>query len=113
MKASKFTDARTVSAVRSHTPKTTWVDNGSEFISRDLHLWSNQRGVKPDFARPGKPTDNAFIEAFNSKLRSEKLNTHTGSCAVKTLAERWSHGVNATSKNVRAAQSRTSPRQRS
>jgi putative transposase len=26
--------------------------------------------------RPGKPTDNAFIEAFNSKLRSECVNRH-------------------------------------
>jgi putative transposase len=29
-----------------------------------------------DFSRPGKPTDNGFIEAFNSKLRSECLNAH-------------------------------------
>ena len=29
-----------------------------------------------DFSRPGKPTDNAFIEAFNSKLRGECLNAH-------------------------------------
>jgi putative transposase len=25
---------------------------------------------------PGKPTDNAFIDAFNSKFRSECLNAH-------------------------------------
>lgn len=29
-----------------------------------------------DFSRPGKPTDNGSIEAFNSKLRSECLNAH-------------------------------------
>jgi putative transposase len=52
-------------------PKTIRVDNGSEFISRDMDLWAYQRGVILDFSRPGKPTDNAFIEAFNSKLRSE------------------------------------------
>ena len=57
-------------------PKTIRVDNGSEFISRDMDLWAYQRGVSLDFSRPGKPTDNAFIEAFNSKLRSECLNTH-------------------------------------
>lgn len=28
-----------------------------------------------EFSRPGKPTDNAFIEAFNSKLCSECVNT--------------------------------------
>ena len=57
-------------------PKTIRVDNGSEFISRDMDLWAYQRGVILDFSHPGKPTDNAFIEAFNSKLRSECLNAH-------------------------------------
>jgi putative transposase len=28
-----------------------------------------------DFSRPGKPTDNAFIEAFNARFRAECLNT--------------------------------------
>lgn len=28
-----------------------------------------------DVSRPGKPTDNGFIEAFNSKLRADYLNT--------------------------------------
>ena len=27
------------------------------------------------FSRPGKPTDNAFIESFNGKFRAECLNT--------------------------------------
>lgn len=57
-------------------PKTIRVDNGSEFISRDMDLWAYQNDVTLDFSRPGKPTDNAFIEAFNSKLRSECLNAH-------------------------------------
>ncbi|AOF92953.1 integrase core domain protein (plasmid) [Sinorhizobium sp. RAC02] len=29
-----------------------------------------------DFSRPSKPTDNAFIEAFNGRLRAECLNQH-------------------------------------
>jgi putative transposase len=29
-----------------------------------------------DFSRPGKPTDNAKLESFNGRLRSECLNTH-------------------------------------
>jgi putative transposase len=57
-------------------PKTIRVDNGSEFISRDLDLWAYANDVTLDFSRPGKPTDNGFIEAFNSKLRSECLNAH-------------------------------------
>jgi putative transposase len=52
------------------------VDQGSEFVSRDLDLWAYQRDVILDFSRPGKPTDNAFIESFNGKFRAECLNTH-------------------------------------
>lgn len=48
-------------------PKTIRVDQGSEFISRDLDLWAYQRGVVLDFSRPGKPTDNGFIESFNGQ----------------------------------------------
>ncbi len=57
-------------------PKSIRVDQGSEFVSRDLDLWAYQRGVVLDFSRPGKPTDNAFIESFNGKFRTECLNTH-------------------------------------
>lgn len=57
-------------------PKTIRVENGSEFISRDLDLWAYAKGVTLNFSKPGKPTDNGFIEAFNSKLRSERLNAH-------------------------------------
>ncbi len=57
-------------------PKTIRVDQGSEFISRDMDLWVYQFGVTLDFSRPGKPTDNAFIEAFNARLRAECLNAH-------------------------------------
>lgn len=56
-------------------PKTIRVDNGSEFISRDLDLWAYANDVTLDVSRPGKPTDNGFIEAFNSKLRSETRRT--------------------------------------
>ena len=57
-------------------PKTIRVDNGSEFISRDLDLWAYVDGVVLDFSRPGKPTDNAYIEAFNGRFRAECLSAH-------------------------------------
>lgn len=57
-------------------PQSIRVDQGSEFISRDLDLWAYQKGVILDFSRPGKPTDNAFIESFNGKFRAECLNAH-------------------------------------
>ena len=57
-------------------PRTIRVDNGPEFISRDLDLWAFVRGVTLDFSRPGKPTDNAFIESLNGKFRAECLNAN-------------------------------------
>ena len=39
-------------------PKTIRVDQGTEFVSRDLDIWAYVRGVTLDFSRPGKPTDN-------------------------------------------------------
>ena len=38
--------------------------------------WAYQRDVTLDFSRPGKPTDNAYIKAFNGKFRAECLNAH-------------------------------------
>lgn len=34
------------------------------------------KGVTLDFSRPGKPTDNAFAEACNSRVRAECMNAH-------------------------------------
>ncbi len=62
-------------AVEEHgCPKRIRLDNGPEFVSRDLDLWAYAKGVVLDFSRPGKPTDNAYIEAFNSRFRQECLN---------------------------------------
>lgn len=49
---------------------------GSEFVSRDLNLWAYANDVMLDLSRPGKPTDNGNIEAFNSKYRAKCLNAH-------------------------------------
>ena len=57
-------------------PERIRVDNGPEFISRDLDLWAYLNKVVLDFSRPGKPTDNAFIESFNGRIRDECLNQH-------------------------------------
>lgn len=57
-------------------PKRIKVDNGPEFISKDLDRWAYWNKVELDFSRPGKPSDNAFIEAFNSRFRQECLNEH-------------------------------------
>ena len=63
---------------RRNLPKTIRVDNGPEFISNDQ--WAYLNGIELDFSRPGKPTDNAFIESFNGRLREECLNENWFLC---------------------------------
>ncbi len=73
------------------TPKRISVDNGPEFISKALDQWAYQHRVELDFIRPGKPTDNPFIESFNGSLRQECLNQHWFSSVdeARRLIEAW------------------------
>jgi len=57
-------------------PQILFCDNGSEFTSRVMDLWAYHNDVKIDFSRPGKPTDNAYVESFNGTLRAECLDAH-------------------------------------
>ena len=57
-------------------PKRIQVDNGSEFISKDFDRWAYDNKVVLDYSRPGKPTDNPFIESFNGSFRDECLNVN-------------------------------------
>ncbi|GAA4340438.1 hypothetical protein GCM10023165_20380 [Variovorax defluvii] len=57
-------------------PRAITVDNGTEFTSKALDDWAYRRGVKLDYTRPGKPTDNGLIESFNGRLRDEFLNVN-------------------------------------
>lgn len=71
-------------------------DNGSEFISKALDKWAYEHQVTLDFSRPGKPTDNAFIESFNGRFRQECLNTHwfLSLDDAKSKIEAWRQGYN-------------------
>ncbi len=40
----------------------------------DSDRWAYENKVILDFSRPGKPTENAFIESFNGSVRAECLN---------------------------------------
>lgn len=72
-------------------PQSITVDHGTEFMSRALEDWAYHRGVQLDFTRPGKPTDNSYIESFNGTLRDEGLNVqHFLSLAdAQAKIERW------------------------
>jgi putative transposase len=61
---------------RGALPEMISVDNGTEFTSRALDHWAYRNEVKLNFSRPGKPGDNAHIEAFNSVVRRECLSQH-------------------------------------
>jgi len=61
---------------RGRLPKLISVDNGTGFTSRALDHWAYWNQGKLDISRPGKPTDNPFIEAFNGSLRRECLSQH-------------------------------------
>lgn len=78
------------------TPKLLFCDNGSEFSGKAMDLWAYQNGVKIDFSRPGKPTDNAFIESFNGTFRNECLNVHWFEtlAEAKQLIEAWRQEYN-------------------
>ncbi len=49
-------------------------DNGTELTSMAILAWSQQLRIEWHYIAPGKPTQNAFIESFNGKLRDELLN---------------------------------------
>jgi len=64
-------------------PKVIFCDNGSEFTGQMMDLWAYRSRVKIDFSRPGKPTDNAYVESFNGTLRAECLD----SCCFESLID--------------------------
>src|SRR5947208_11894650 len=49
-------------------------DNGTELTSMAILRWCQETGVDWHYIAPGKPTQNAFIESFNGRLRDELLN---------------------------------------
>ncbi len=64
-------------------PETLLMDNGQEFTSRKLDQWAYQNQIPLQFIKPGKPTENGYVESFNGTLRNECLNEHW----FKDLAE--------------------------
>ena len=83
-------------------------DNGAEFTSQVMDLWAYSNGVKIDFSRPGKPTDNAFVESFNGTFRAECLDAHwfQNLADAKQIIETWRREYNE-SRPHRALANRT------
>jgi putative transposase len=79
-------------------PEVLFMDNGSEFTGRLLDLWAYHHQVRLDFSRPGKPTDNSFVETFNGSLRDECLNVNWFETIdeARVIAEAWRTDYNET-----------------
>jgi putative transposase len=55
-------------------PQAIVMDNSPELTSKAMFFWSRKTGIKLNFIQPGKPTQNAFAESFNARLRDGCLN---------------------------------------
>jgi putative transposase len=73
------------------TPEYIHCDNGCEFTSKVMDQWAWLNNVRLDFSRPGKPTENAYIESFNGRVRQECLNQHwfTTMDEVQRILDIW------------------------
>ncbi len=54
-------------------PKHFILDNGAEFANRVFIDWCSKNNISVHFIDPGKPVQNAYIESFNGKFRTEFL----------------------------------------
>ena len=49
-------------------------DNGTELTSNAVLEWCGTAKIDWHYTAPGKPTQNAFVESFNGRMRDELLN---------------------------------------
>lgn len=72
------------------------VDNGPEFISKNLSEYCSNKGIKLDFIKPGKPTQNAYIERFNRHFREDVLDAYLFSSLrqVNIICSKWKDDYN-------------------
>lgn len=71
-------------------------DNGTEFTSKAMFEWQEDKNVKLGFIQPGKPTQNAFVESLNGKFRNECLNQQWFRSLgdAKEKIDAWRHHYN-------------------
>jgi putative transposase len=67
------------------------MDNGLELVSLALAQWAEEHGVIQEFIKPGKPTQNAFIERFNRTYGTEILDFYLFKTLneAREITERW------------------------
>lgn len=77
-------------------PRFIRTDGGPEFQGAEFERWCAKRGVCHITIQPGKPQQNAFIEAFNGRVRDELLNEEIFSSIsdAQRKVTRWKHEYN-------------------
>ncbi len=77
-------------------PRTIVSDNGTELTSNAILCWADQAQVGWHYIAPGKPTQNAFVESFNGRLRDEFLNEtlFTSLMQARLALEQWRRDYN-------------------
>jgi putative transposase len=83
-------------AVERGLPQVLRTDNALEFCGHAMLTWAHERGVTLRLIAPGKPTQNAYIESFNGRLRDECLNEHwfTSLAHAQAIIETWRREYN-------------------
>ncbi len=73
------------------------MDNRPELISLALAQWAEEHGVMLEFIKPGKPTQNTFIERFNRTYRTEILDFYLFRTLneAREITERWLNEYNS------------------
>jgi transposase InsO family protein len=68
--------ARELTAIiaRRGKPRMIVSDNGTELTSHAIFAWTKDHAIDWHYIALGKPTQNAFVESFNGKMRDELLN---------------------------------------
>ena len=71
-------------------------DNGTELTGMAVLRFSQERQIEWHYIAPGKPTQNAFIESFNARLRDELLNEtlFTSLAQVRAVLAAWKDDYN-------------------
>ena len=71
-------------------------DNGTELTGMAVLRWTQEIRIEWHYIAPGKPTQNAFIESFNARLRDELLNEtlFTSLAQARAVLNAWKHDYN-------------------
>jgi len=71
-------------------------DNGPELTSRRFLAWALERKIELRHIQPGKPTQNAYVESFNGRLREEclRLNWFQNLVEARRIIAGWRRDYN-------------------